>query len=153
MTEALVEDINEKKEESFENPNIRINTTIEEIDRIKLRERISDLVNRYHNILDESIIEVFIIEQQIGYQDLKIYCTKIIVLAEKEKFEVTADNQNVYISFYRALFRLEKKIMNKAPSLALGPKRYPYNFSDNYAFKRRKENYTPIRGKAAGPVA
>ncbi len=114
---------------------IRINSNIKDLDKPMIKNKILELIQKYESTLRDGIIEVFIRTKCIGMQNQRVIYTRILIFTSKERFDVSAEHRHVKLSFFKALFRLEAQLSKKKLSMESGPKRFPYNFSNNVSSK------------------
>lgn len=114
---------------------IRINSNIKDLDKSLIQNELMDLVKKYESVLTDSSIEVFIRLLHLGTQYQKLIYTRILVVTSKERFDVSAEHRNIKLSFYKALYRLENQLSKKNITIEIGPKRFPYNSTENSSYK------------------
>lgn len=130
-----IQDIDINGEERLLFEKIQINSNIKELDKSKILKKIIELKKRYESILCDSIIEVFIRSHYLGLQGQRLIYTRILILTQKERFDVTSEHQYIHPSFDTALFELDNQLSKKKISIASGPEKFPINFNENINYK------------------
>lgn len=68
-------------------------------------------------------------------QGQRLIYTRILILTQKERFDVTSEHQYIHPSFDTALFELDNQLSKKKISIASGPEKFPINFNENINYK------------------
>ena len=104
-------------------------------------------------MFENSTVDIFIRKHRFQNINNISHYARIFIFTEKEDFDITTDHKEWRKAFTDALFRLKRKIERKKILIKnCGTKRFPYSFSDNYAFKRPKENITLVEGNTSGRI-
>ena len=97
-------------------PKIRINSDIPDLDREMVRTVVSLFIEKYHSILDQCDVEIYMREHREKNREQRLTYTRIQMMAHKDKFDATAEDWGVEHSLKSTLEKLEKQVLKKKTS-------------------------------------
>jgi predicted transcriptional regulator len=104
------------EDELFLMPKITINSDIENIDRNRIVDSVTDFVTKFSSILSQSEVEIYMREHKERHKDQKLIYTRLQLHAHHDKYEAKAEGWGYEHSLREVLTKIERQIKKKKTS-------------------------------------